>query len=270
LVIGQAQCCRKRALIIENVSGISRRKLITGGLTAAAGVSGLAAAGTIANHYGLIPPDWGGVWGAGETLTYAAQRILMSHHSMAREFNRSEISKVVPISGKHPESDPYERLRHVGFADWRLSVDGLVARPSSFSLAELKSFPSCTQDTHQACEEGWSFIAAWAGVPLWSLLNHIGISDKAKFVVFFPFDTAWDSLDLPDAFHPRTFLAYNLNGEDLPTDHGAPLRARVARQLGYKSVKYLARITVTDTLKGIGDGRGSAAPSYGYSWYAGI
>lgn len=254
-----------------NVPRFSRRKLITRGLTAVAGVSGLAVAAKIADHYGLIPPDWGGVWGAGETLTYAAQRILTSHHSMAREFNRSEISKVAPINGKHPQTDPYERLRHAGFVDWRLTVDGLVTRPSSFSLAELKSFPSRSQITHQACEEGWSFIAEWIGVPLSYVLNRVGISERAKFVVFFTFDQRWwGSLDLPDAFHPQTFLAYGMNGEDLPTDHGAPLRVRAARQLGYKSIKYLSRITVTDTMKNIGDGRGSSAPGHGFSWYAGI
>jgi DMSO/TMAO reductase YedYZ molybdopterin-dependent catalytic subunit len=255
---------------MSDASQVSRRKLITRGISAVAGVSGLAVAAKIADRYGLIPPDWGGVWGLGETLTYGAQRVLMSGRSMAREFNRSEISKVVPVSGRHPETEPYERLRHDGFRDWRLEVNGLVARPSAFSLADLKRLPARSQITHQACEEGWSFVAEWTGVPLAYLLNHVGISDQAKFVVFFPFDTAWDSLDLADAFHPQTFLAYNLNGEDLPTDHGAPLRVRVARQLGYKSVKYLSRITVTDTLKNIGDGRGSAAPSYGYSWYAGI
>ncbi|HEV2521855.1 MAG TPA: molybdopterin-dependent oxidoreductase [Candidatus Acidoferrales bacterium] len=255
----------------DNVPRVSRRKLITRGLTAVAGVSGLGVAAKIADQYGLIPPDWGGVWGPGETLTYASQRILMSVHSMAPEFNRSEISKVAPVNGKAPQTDLYEGMRHAGFAEWRLAVDGLVARPSSFSLAELKSFPSRSQITHQACEEGWSFIAEWAGVPLSYLLNHVGINDRAKFVVFFTFDERWwGSLDLPDSFHPQTFLAYGMNGEDLPADHGAPLRVRVARQLGYKSIKYLTRITVTDALKNIGDGRGSSAPSHGFSWYAGI
>jgi DMSO/TMAO reductase YedYZ molybdopterin-dependent catalytic subunit len=250
---------------------LTRRKLITRGLvTAAAGISAVGITGFLANQSGLIPPDWAGVWGPGETLTYAAQRILMSHHSMAREFHHTEISKVAPISGEHPQTEAYERLRHGGFAEWRLIVDGLVERPCSFSLAELKYFRSRTQITHQACEEGWSFVAAWTGVPLSCLLDHVGIRRDARFVVFFAFDRNFDSLDLPDAFHPQTLLAYGMNGEDLPIDHGAPLRVRVARQLGYKSVKYLSRITLTADLKKIGDGRGSSAPAYGYSWYAGI
>jgi len=249
---------------------VSRRKLITAGLTAAAGIAGLGVAAKIADHYGLIPPDWGGVWGPGETLTYATQRLLMAHHSMAREFNRSEVSKVVPVSGPQPKTDPYQRLLAGGFADWRLTIDGLVARPSSFSLEEIKRMPTRSQITHQACEEGWSFIAEWTGVPLSYVLNLVGVSEKAKFVVFHPFDEAWDSLDLPDAYHPQTFLAYNLNGRDLPADHGAPLRVRVARQLGYKSVKYLQKLTLVDSMKNVGDGRGSSAPAAGYSWYAGI
>ena len=130
--------------------------------------------------------------------------------------------------------------------------------------------PAKTQITHQACEEGWSFIAEWAGVPLSYVMNLVGVSEKAKFVVFYPFDESWDSLDLPDAYHAQTFLAYNLNGADLPADHGAPLRVRVARQLGYKSVKYLQRITLVDSMKHVADGRGSSEPASGYSWYAGI
>jgi len=249
---------------------LSRRGLITTGLATAAGLSGLAVAAKIADHYGLIPPDWGGIYGPGETLTYATQRLLMAHHSTAREFNRSEVSKVIPVSGPVPKTDPYQRLRANAFAEWRLTVDGLVAKPASFSLEEIKRMPSRTQTTHQACEEGWSFIAEWTGVPLSYVLGLVGVSAQAKYVAVFPFDEAWDSLDLPDAYHPQTFLAYGLNGQELPLDHGAPLRLRVARQLGYKSVKYLQKITVTDSRKHIGDGRGSAAPAAGYSWYAGI
>jgi DMSO/TMAO reductase YedYZ molybdopterin-dependent catalytic subunit len=253
------------------MSGIlSRRKLIKTGLAAAAGTSGLGVAAHLANRYGLIPPDHGGIYGVGETLTYAAQRLLMSHHSLAREFNRSEISNVFPINGQPPENETYERQLAGGFADWRLTVDGLVARPSSFSLAELKRYPSRSQITHQACEEGWSFIAEWTGVPLSYVLNLAGVHPQAKYVVFFPFDESWDSLDMPDAWHPQTSLAYGMNGQDLPTPHGAPVRLRVARQLGYKSVKYLSHITVTDTLKNIGKGLGSISPEIGYSWYAGI
>jgi DMSO/TMAO reductase YedYZ molybdopterin-dependent catalytic subunit len=249
---------------------VSRRKLITRGLGAAAGASGLAYAAHLASRYGFVPPDSAGIWGVGETLTYAAQRVLMSHHSLAREFNRSQISRVIPVSGDPPTSELFELLQAGGFADWRLTVDGMVARPAAFSLAEIQRFPSTSQITHQACEEGWSFIAEWTGVPLSYILNLAGVSPRAKFVVFFPFDQAWDSLDLSDALHPQTLLAYGLNGEDLPTPHGAPLRLRVARQLGYKSVKYLSHIRVTDTLKNIGKGLGSSSPESGYSWFAGI
>lgn len=244
----------------------SRRKLIGAG----AGISGLAVAARLADRYGLIPPDHGGIYGIGETLTYASQRLLMAHHPLAREFNRSEISKVFPVSGDPPENETYERLLADGFAQWRLRIDGLVARPASFSLDELKRQPSRTQITHQACEEGWSFIAEWTGVPVAWLLNVVGVLPRARYVVFFPFDASWESLDMQDALHPQTLLAYAVNGKELPTPHGAPIRLRVARQLGYKSVKYLSHITVTDTLKNFGKGLGSSSPEIGYSWYAGI
>jgi len=248
---------------------LSRRRLITAGF-GVAGVSGLAAANRIASRYGLIPPDHGGIYGIGETLTYASQRILMSHHSLAREFNRSQISNVFPVNGDPPQNPAYQRLLRQGFASWRLVVDGLVSNPLSISMAELKRYPSRTQITHQACEEGWSFIAEWTGVPLSHILNLARVLPQGRYVVFFPFDESWDSLDMLEAWHPQTLLAYAMNGQELPTPHGAPLRLRVPRQLGYKSVKYLSRITVTDTLKNIGKGLGSVSPEWGYSWYAGI
>ena len=249
---------------------ITRRKLIRSGIAAAATAAGLGTAAQLANRYGLIPPDWGGIYGAGETLTYASQRMLMSFGSLAREFNRSDISKVAPVNGPPPENETYDRLSSDDFKDWRLSVDGMVAKPASFSLAELKRFPSRSQITHQACEEGWSFIAEWTGVPLSHLLNLVGVLPKAKYVVIYPFDTFWDSIDMPEALHPQTLLAYGMNGKDLPLPHGAPIRLRLPRQLGYKSIKYLSHLTITDSVKNIGKGLGSASPEIGYSWYAGI
>ena len=249
---------------------ISRRKLIRIGLGAVAGVGALGAAVRLADRYGLIPANHRGIYGLSETLTYAGQRLLTKLPSMAREFDRSQISKVIPVNGKAPKTELYQRLMAGTFADWRLTIDGMVARPGSFSLAQLKGFPSRSQITHQACEEGWSFIAEWTGVPLSCVLEHAGIQPGAKYVFFFAFDDWWDSIDMDDAFHPQTLLAYAMNGPEMPVDHGAPLRLRVARQLGYKSLKYLSKITVTDSAKGIGDGLGSGLPAGGYSWYAGI
>ena len=243
---------------------MTRRRLIVSGLAGAAGVSGLTIAARLADAWGLIPPDHGGLYGAGETLTYAAQRLLTSGHSLAREFARRDISRVAPVNGGPPESDDYQRLLAGGFADWRLAIDGLVARRSSLSLADLKQYTPRSQITHQACEEGWSFIAEWTGVRLSDVLQTVGVQPRARYVVFFPFDQSWDSLDMADAWHPQTLLAYGMNGRELPTGHGAPVRLRVPRQLGYKSVKYLARITVTDTLSNIGKGLGSISPEVGY------
>jgi DMSO/TMAO reductase YedYZ molybdopterin-dependent catalytic subunit len=249
---------------------ITRRRLIRSGLAAAGGLSAFAVAARLADRYGLIPPDHQGVFGAGETLTYASQRILMARHPLAREFARSQISRVAPVNGEPPTSDAYQRLLAGRFAEWKLVVDGLVARPSAFTLADLKRLPSRSQITHQACEEGWSFIAEWIGVPLAEILTRVGVGAGARYVAFFPYDDSWDSLDLAEAWHPQTLLAYGMNGAELPTGHGAPVRLRVPRQLGYKSVKYLSRIAVVGTLADIGAGLGSFSPEVGYSWYAGI
>ncbi len=252
------------------MSRISRRKLFATGLAAAAGASGLVAATKLAERYGLIPPDSGGLYGPGEALTYAAQRIL-TRHSMAREFAPSQISKPPFANAFAPLGEPYRSLRADGFAGWRLTVDGMVARPAAFSLSDLKSFPRRSQITHLACEEGWSYIAEWTGVPVAHILDVVGAAPQARYVVYRSMERGWwDSIDMADALHPQTVIAHGMNGGDLPTPFGGPLRMRVPRQLGYKSVKFIARLTVTDSLKHFGKGLGSAAPEGGYAWYAGI
>ena len=252
------------------MSNLSRRKLITTGLAATAGASGLAVAARLADRYGLLPPDHGGIFGVGETLTYATQRLL-TRHALAREFPRSQISKNPFVNGKPPQSLSFKLLEAGGFLDWQLEIDGMVAEPASFSLEELRSFPSRSQITHLACEEGWSFIAEWTGVPLSHLLKMVRTLPEARYVVYFSIQgNWWDSVDMADALHPQTLVTYGMNGGDLPVGHGGPIRLRVPRQLGYKSVKYVTRLIVTDSLKEFGKGLGSAAPEEGYSWYAGI
>jgi DMSO/TMAO reductase YedYZ molybdopterin-dependent catalytic subunit len=249
---------------------VSRRTLITTGLAAAAGASGLAVAAKLARRYGLIPPDGGGLYGPGETLTYAAQRLL-TRHSMAREFRREQISNPPFPNEIGPLGEAFRRLQEGGFTEWRLAVDGMVARPASFSLAELKSLPKRSQITHLACEEGWSYVAEWIGVPLSHVLDLVGTSPQARYVVYRSIQPDWwESIDMADALHPQTLLTQGMNGGELPLEFGGPLRLRVPRQLGYKSVKFLASITVTDNLKQFGKGLGSASPEGGYAWYAGI
>ena len=253
------------------MSDLSRRKMIVSGLAATAGVAGLGVAARMAQKYGLVPPDHGGIYGPGETLTYASQRVL-TRHSLAREFPQSKISRPPLANEMPPLNDAYKRLQAGGFADWRVAVDGMVERPASFSLAQLKSYPSRRQITMLQCEEGWSYIAEWIGVPLGQVLDAAGVRPEARYVVYFSIDPDWwDSIDMADALHPQTFLAYGMNGEELPVGNGGPVRMRLPRQLGYKSVKFITRLTVTDSLKGFGKGSASASPDGGsYAWYAGI
>jgi DMSO/TMAO reductase YedYZ molybdopterin-dependent catalytic subunit len=249
---------------------ISRRTLITTGVAAAAGASGLAVADRMARRYGLIPPDCHGIYGPGETLTYAAQRVLTTH-SLAREFPRSMISKAPFANQTSPPNDAFKRLQAGGFSDWRLVVDGMVARPLSLSLADLRSLPVSNQITEVACEEGWSYVAEWIGTPLVHVLNEAGLLPRVRYIVYSSIETDWwESIDMADALHPQTFLTWGMNDGDLPVSFGGPLRLRVPRQLGYKSVKYVVRLTATDSMKGFGKGLGSASPEAGYAWYAGI
>lgn len=252
------------------MNNLSRRKLIVSGLAATAGASGLAVAARLAQKYGLVPPDHGGIYGLGETLTYASQRLL-TRHSLAREFPRDRISPRPFPNELAPLTADFKCLQADGFADYRLSVDGMVHEPASFSIADLKSCPSRNHITEIACEEGWSYIAEWIGVPLSHVLNLVGVHPEAKYVVYVSMEPdTWDSIDMADALHPQTFLCYGMNGSELPVAHGGPLRMRLPRQIGYKNIKFINRLTVTDNLKTFGKGCGSAACEAGYAWYTGI
>jgi DMSO/TMAO reductase YedYZ molybdopterin-dependent catalytic subunit len=252
------------------MSGISRRKLITSGLAATAGVAGLAAADRIARKFGLIPPDAGTLYGAGETLTYAAQRV-MTRHTLAREFPRGMISKMPFANETAKPSKEFLAHQAVGFADWRLTVDGMVAHPLSLSVADLQAMGRRSQITEVVCEEGWSYVAEWIGTPLHLVLEEAGILPHARYVVYYAMEKdGWDSLDMADALHPQTFVTWGMNDGDLPVKFGGPLRMRIPRQLGYKSMKFLMRLTATDSMKKFGQGTGGAAAEGGYAWYAGI
>jgi DMSO/TMAO reductase YedYZ molybdopterin-dependent catalytic subunit len=166
------------------------------------------------------------------------------------------------------------------FAAWRLTLDGLVTQPLSLSLDEIKAMPSRIQITLHCCDEGWSAIGQWTGVPLGDLLQKAGLMPNARYIVFHCLDELerlpnrlgvyYESLDLFDAFHPQTILAYGMNGRALPVGHGAPLRLRVERQIGYKNAKYVTRVEAVESLDGLGRGRGGFWEDRGYQWYAGL
>jgi hypothetical protein len=221
-----------------------------------------------------LPPTYGNVLRMGDTLTYAAHRTLLPHQSLVREYSAGDITSFPAVgtsdpavSEKSPFGDAYRRLQLGTFADWRLSVEGRVATPRAFSLAELKQLPSRTQITRHTCEEGWTAIGQWTGVPLSLVLEAAGILPSARFVLFYSYDNWVDSIDLLDALHPQTLLAYGMNGRDLPIPHGAPVRLRVERQMGYKSMKYLQRIVVADEFE---DGGKKGNIQNGWAWYTGI
>jgi len=250
---------------------ISRRKLIVSGLAATASASGVGVAARLAQKYGLIPPDHGGIYGAGETLTYAAQR-LITRHSLAREFSRSMISEKPFANEVDPPTEEFKRHQAAGFRDWRLVVDGMVDHPLSLSVSDIRSMGVRNQITEVVCEEGWSYVAEWIGTPLRHVLKEAGVQPQVRYIVYRSMEKMgwWESIDMADALHPQTFLTTGMNDGDLPVGFGGPLRLRVPRQLGYKSLKYIVRLTATDSMKGFGKGLGSASPESGYAWYAGI
>ncbi len=246
---------------------ISRRKLITSAIASAAGVTGVAVA---ADRLGLLPPVSQALYTVGDSLTYASQRLL-TNHTMAREFSRDQISKVPFPNPTAPKNDAFKKHEAAGFADWKLVVSGMVARPATFSIPDIKKFPGSSQITQVACEEGWSYVAEWSGTPLSHILDAVGMDPKARYVVYSSIEKDWwDSVDMSDALHPQTILTYGMNGAEIPVGHGGPLRMRVPRQLGYKSVKFINQITVIDDLKSYMKSLTPPAPPPGYSWYAGI
>jgi DMSO/TMAO reductase YedYZ molybdopterin-dependent catalytic subunit len=254
---------------------VSRRGLIA---TGAASLGGLLLSGCDRLSHA---PSFQHFIGRAEGLTLGAQRLLLAGQPLAPEFKAADLSPVFRANGSTmPASPRYQSLMANGFADYRLVVDGLVAQPLRLSLAQVKSLPARTQITRHDCVEGWSAIGQWTGAPLARILALARPLAPARYVVFHCADNLgggaddsglyYESIDLFDAFHPQTILAWALNGQPLDVSHGAPLRLRVERQLGYKQAKYVMRIELADRIDKLGRGKGGFWEDRGYAWYAGI
>ncbi|MGH7230542.1 MAG: molybdopterin-binding protein [Nitrospiraceae bacterium] len=250
---------------------IGRRRMLIG----AAQAAGLL---VLAGCDNLSRSDWfTSLLGKTEGITKRAQRLISPRQAMAKEFTDADLSPVFPANGnRDPENPEYQRMTQHGFVDWKLHVGGLVQRPIAFSLAELRGLPSRTQITRHDCVEGWSAIGKWKGAQLRQIIEQAQPLPSARYVVFHCADpdedglSYYESIDFDDAFHPQTILAYEMNDQPLPIAHGAPVRLRVERQLGYKHAKYVMRIELVESLEGIGRGKGGYWEDQGYEWYAGI
>ncbi len=252
---------------------MNRRRWLTGALGAAA-TAVLAACGQAGTSLAEQARRMG------EGLTRRTQRLLIPRDALAPTYSRAEISPDFRANGSiDPAAADYLALKANDFADYRLVIDGLVERPLSLSLAELRARPARTQITKHDCVEGWTSIGEWTGVRLETLLDEAGLKPAARYIVFHCFDALdqredgdryYESIDLIDARHPQTILAYVMNGETLAVPYGAPLRLRVERQLGYKHAKYIRRIEAVESFAHIGGGKGGYWEDRGYEWYAGI
>jgi DMSO/TMAO reductase YedYZ molybdopterin-dependent catalytic subunit len=218
------------------------------------------------------------VLSAAESLTRSTQHLL-GRRAMAQEFTERDLSPQFRSNGTAmPNSAAYQALASAGFADYRLSVEGLVERPARLSLADLRALPSRTQITRHDCVEGWSAIGKWKGAKLSALLESVGARPEARYVMFYCADPMeedgtglyYESIDMLDATHPQTLLAYELNDKPLPIKNGAPIRLRVERQLGYKHAKYVMRLELVASFAHIAGGNGGYWEDQGYEWYAGI
>ena len=250
---------------------IGRRALL-GGLTLGAG--GLLLSGC--DKLNASPGVRGFLEGA-EQLHYRSQRRVAGSNSLAREYSRSDMSPVFRVNGNaRPKSPAYLDHALSNFADWRLTIDGLVARPLALSLSDLGGFPQRAQITRHDCVEGWSAIGKWQGPQLGAILRAAGLSSRANFLVFHCADDFggvpyYESIDLNDAFHPQTILALLMNDHRLSIPHGAPVRLRVERQLGYKHAKFVMRIEARERIDNLHLGKGGYWEDRSdYAWYAGI
>jgi DMSO/TMAO reductase YedYZ molybdopterin-dependent catalytic subunit len=253
------------------IEQISRRRLIA---AMGAGAGGLLLAGCdrITRSAGFQR-----VQHKAQDLTMSAQRLVIDRTALAREFDAADMSPIFRTNGNiMPASPAYQAQVAAAFAGWRLSVDGLVNRPLSLPLDRIRRLPARTQITRHDCVEGWSAIGKWTGVPLGLLLRGAGLRPEARYIVFHCADDFhgvpyYESIDLVDAFHPQTILTWGMNDRLLDVGHGAPLRLRVERQLGYKQAKYVMRVEAVASLAGIGRGKGGYwEDAAGYQWYAGI
>jgi DMSO/TMAO reductase YedYZ molybdopterin-dependent catalytic subunit len=222
-------------------------------------------------------PEFRSALRSAEGLNMRAQRLVSARDALAREYGEADMSPIFRSNGTaHPGTPEYARHLAENFANWRLVVDGLVARPLSIPLQTLRSIPHRVQITRHDCVEGWSAIGKWHGLELSRILDAAGLSTRAKYIVFHCADRFGDkpyyeSIDLIGAFHPQTIVAWGMNGHLLPVPNGAPLRLRVERQLGYKQAKYIQRIEGVDSLSRLYGGKGGYwEDNADYEWYAGI
>jgi DMSO/TMAO reductase YedYZ molybdopterin-dependent catalytic subunit len=251
-------------------------------LRAFAAIGGIALSGCDGAAAG---PRFRSVLNAASNLTYKMQRFLIGAHRLAPEYSEADISPAFRPNGSiDPQDKDYLKLVGNHFDDWRLKIHGLVEHELSLSLEQLRALPTRTQITRHDCVEGWSCIAKWSGVPLSEILMRAGVRPEARFAIFHCADTLddggesadpeniryYESIDLIDAAHPQTILAYDMNDTPLSVRHGAPLRLRVERQLGYKMAKYIMRIELVQSLSGLHGGQGGYWEDRGYEWYAGI
>ena len=267
----------KKSRFLMRARQRDRRHLLRGAV-AAAGSALLAGCDRLSQNESFVE-----TLKSAEQLSRAAQKLVAPRSAMAQEFGADQVVQTFRSNGTlSPRDADYVALRDAGFAGYRLSVGGLVAKPAELTLEQLRAMPSRTQITRHDCVEGWSCIGKWKGVQLSRILALVEPRPEAKYVLFRCFDSMdgpsldgrdsryYESIDLDDAHHVQTILAYDLNDKALPVSNGAPLRCRVERQLGYKQAKYVRAIELVESFAGIRGGKGGYWEDEGYEWYAGI
>lgn len=162
------------------------------------------------------------------------------------------------------KEDPSRNAAALTTDPWSITIDGMVDKPGTYDLADiLKDQPLEERIYRFRCVEAWSMIVPWIGFQLSGLLDRVGVQPSARYVAFetlvrpeeMPGQNSpileWpyrEGLRLDEAMHPLTILATGLYGEEMPKQNGAPIRLVVPWKYGFKSIKSIVRITLTDTM----------------------
>lgn len=204
-------------------------------------------------------------------------RFLFGWMNSEQNYSKKDISPFFRTNGYPPKTEEYTNLKSNNFKDWSLKVHGLVDQPLEMSLKDIKDLPKHEQISKHNCIQGWTAIAEWGGLAMNDVISLCKPKTSAKYVLFHCYDKDdkgafyYAGLRLSDMYDKQTILAYEMNGQELPLEHGAPLRLRCETKYGYKMAKYLKSIEFVDDFKNVGQGRGGYREDTVYfDWEASI
>jgi DMSO/TMAO reductase YedYZ molybdopterin-dependent catalytic subunit len=196
-----------------------------------------------------------------EPLNQSFGELLLKPQILIPEFAKSAIDPTALLLNS------YNGTPEIDLEEYRLTIDGEVKFPTKLDLNALKQLPQTSIIMQHLCVEGWAAIVQWGGFQLRNLAAIVQPHHSVKYVLFQSADQYTESWDLNSALHPQTLLAYQMNGQSLPANNGAPLRLAAPIKLGYKQSKWVTKVTFASKIPQGGKGYWE---EQGYEWFGGI